>query len=106
MLAIRDRSRKFPLLQLIGSSRAWFRRMMRTQAAVLIALGWAIGEAGFAIALMPFARVVTGSPRPDLLQPQLAAVPVGTAVLAWLATMTLTRSAMQTRPMDAIGIAE
>ena len=36
----------------------------------------------------------------------VAAVLLGTAVLAWLATMTPTRSTMRTRPVDAIGIAE
>ena len=106
MLAIRDRSREFALLQLIGASRLQVRRMMRIEALVLIALGWAIGAVVSAATLMPFARAVTGSPRPDLPLTHLAAALLGRAVLGWLATMAPTRGTMRTRPVDAIGIRE
>ncbi len=87
MLAIRDRNREFTLLQLIGAARLQVRRMMRIEALLLIALGSVIGAAVSAAALMPFAQSVTGSLRPELPPTQLAAVLLGTAVLAWLATM-------------------
>ena len=106
MLAIRGRSREFALLQLIGASRLQVRRMMRIEALLLIALGWAIGGAVSAATLMPFAQAVTGSPRPEVPLTHLAAVLLGSAVLAWLATMAPTRGTMRTRPVDAIGIRE
>jgi putative ABC transport system permease protein len=106
MLAIRDRSREYALLQLVGASRAQVRRMMRIEAVMLVILGWGIGGAVAATTLMPFARAVTGSPRPDLPLASLGAVLLGTALLAWLATMLPTRGTMRTRPVEAIGIRE
>lgn len=106
MLAIRDRGREFALLQLLGASRLQVRRMMRIEALVLVILGWTIGGAVAAVTLMPFAEAVTGSPRPDLPATYLGAVLLGTAMLAWLATMVPTRGTMRTRPVEAIGIRE
>ncbi len=60
MLAIRDRSREYALLQLIGASRRQVRRMMRVEGLMLVLIGWAIGGAVAATTLMPFARAVTG----------------------------------------------
>jgi putative ABC transport system permease protein len=104
MLAIRDRSREYALLQLIGASRLQVRRMMRIEALILILLGWAIGGAVAAVTLMPFAQSVTGSPSPDVPLLSLGVVLLGAAVLAWLATMAPTRATMRARPVDAIGI--
>jgi putative ABC transport system permease protein len=106
MLATRDRSREYALLQLIGASRRQVRRMMRIEGLMLVLIGWAIGGAVAATTLMPFARAVTGSSRPDVPVASLAAVLLGTAVLAWLATMVPTRGTMRARPVDAIGIRE
>ena len=106
MLAIRDRSREFALLQLVGASRLQVRRMMRVEALMLVLLGWGIGGAVAATTLLPFAQAVTGSPRPDIPVAALGAVLLGTAVLAWLATMVPTRGTMRDRPVDAIGIRE
>ncbi len=106
MLAIRGRSREYALLQLVGASRRQVRRMMRIEGAMLVLLGWGIGGAVAAATLIPFARAVTGSPRPDVPATSLAAVLLGAAVLAWLATMVPTRGTMRNRPVDAIGIRE
>ena len=106
MLAIRDRSREYALLQLIGASRLQVRRMMRIEALVLVLLGWAIGIAVAATTLMPFSQSVTGSVRPDVPLGHLGSVLLGTALLAWLATMLPTRGTMRARPVDAIGIRE
>jgi putative ABC transport system permease protein len=106
MLAIRDRSREYALLQLVGASRAQVRRMMRVEALMLVLLGWGIGAAVAATTLMPFARAVTGSPLPDLPLAPLGAVLLGTALLGWLATMVPTRGTMRTPPVNAIGMGE
>jgi putative ABC transport system permease protein len=104
MLAIRGRSREYALLQLIGASRLQVRRMMRTEALLLVLLGWTVGSAVAAATLMPFAYAVSGSFMPTVPLTHVGAVLLSTAALAWVATMVPTRGTMRTRPVEAIGI--
>jgi putative ABC transport system permease protein len=106
MLAIRGRSREYALLQLVGASRLQVRRMMRAEAMLLLLLSWVVGASVAAVTLAPFAFAVTGSSMPSLPLPLLGCVLLGSAAIAWLATMVPTRGTMRALPVDAIGIRE
>ena len=106
MLSIRERSREFGLLQLVGTTRRQVRQMMRVEAVMLLVLGWALGAAVAVVTVSPFAKAVTGSFMPSIpLVPALGLFAT-TVVLAGIGTMVPTRATLRRRPVDALGVRE
>ena len=106
MLAIAGRVREFGLLRLVGGTRRQVLGMMRLEAVTVILLGGTLGVAVAAVTIMPFAKAVTGSFRPEIPPLQAAALAGIAGLLGLAGTMLPTRMAMRPRPVDAIGIRE
>ncbi len=106
MLAIAGRVREFGLLRLVGGTRRQVLGMMRLEAVTVILLGGTLGVAVAAVTIMPFAKAVTGSFRPEIPLLQAVALAGIAGLLGLVGTMLPTRMAMRPRPVDAIGIRE
>ncbi len=106
MLSIRERSREFGLLQLVGTTRRQVRHMMRVEALMLLVLGWALGTAVAVVTVSPFAKAVTGSFMPSVpLLPALTLIAT-TVLLTGIGTMVPTRAILRRRPVDVLGVRE
>ena len=106
MLSVAGRVREFGLLQLVGGTRRQVLGMMRLEAATVILIGSTLGAIVAAATVMPFAKAVSGSFRPDIALVSAACLVGGTALLVLLGNVLPTRLALRTRPVDAIGIRE
>ena len=105
MIGLR-RGRELALLRLVGATPRQVRSMARWEAGLIIAIGLGVGLAIAATALLPLSHALTGSLRPHIPAAPLAAILGISAVLALLALALPTRRALQTRPVEAIGVGE
>ena len=106
MLAVAGRVREFGLLRLVGGTRRQVLGMMRLEAATVVLIGSTLGALVAAATVMPFAKAVSGSFRPDIALVPAACLVGGTALLVLIGNLLPTRLALRTRPVDAIGIRE
>ena len=106
MLAVAGRVREFGLLRLVGGTRRQVLGMMRLETATVVLIGSTLGAAVAAVTVMPFAKAVSGSFRPDIALVPAVCLVGGTALLVLIGNMLPTRLALRTRPVDAIGIRE
>jgi putative ABC transport system permease protein len=106
MLGVAGRVRELGLLRLVGGTRRQALSMMRKEAGLMLLIGGALGTAVAAITVLPFAKAVSGSFRPDIPLLPVIALIGGAVLLGLLGTMLPTRAALRTRPVDAIGIRE
>ena len=106
MLGVAGRVRELGLLRLVGGTRRQVLGMMRMEVVLTLLIGGALGAAVAAVTVLPFAKAVSGSFRPDI--PMLPALILagGAVLLGLVGTMLPTRGALRTRPVDAIGIRE
>jgi putative ABC transport system permease protein len=106
MLAVAGRVREFGLLRLVGGTRRQVLGMMRLETATVVLIGSTLGALVAAVTVMPFAKAVSGSFRPDIALLPAACLVGGTALLVLVGNLLPTRMALRTRPVDAIGIRE
>ena len=106
LLGVAGRVRELGLLRLVGGTRRQALSMMRMEAGLMLLIGGALGTAVATVTVLPFAKAVSGSFRPDIPLLPVAALVGGAALLGLLGTMVPTRAALRTRPVDAIGIRE
>jgi putative ABC transport system permease protein len=105
MIALRRR-RELALLRLTGATTRQVRSMARWEAILIITIGLGTGLAIAATALLPLSHALTGSLRPYVPAGWLAAILGVSALLALVALSVPTRRALQTPPVEAIGIRE
>src|SRR4051812_2836556 len=105
MIAL-QRGGELGLLRLVGGTARQVRSMARWEAGLIIAIGFGLGLAIAATALLPLSHALTGSLRPYVPLDQLAAILGVSALLALLALTLPTRRALRSRPVEAIGLGE
>src|SRR4051812_1206804 len=105
MIAL-QRGRELGLLRLVGGTARQVRSMARWEAGLIIAIGFGLGLAIAATALLPLSHALTGSLTPYVPLDQLGAILGVSALLAVLALALPTRRALRSRPVEAIGVGE
>ena len=106
MLGVAGRVRELGLLRLVGGTRRQTLSMMRKEAGLMLLIGGALGTAVAMVTVLPFAKAVSGSFRPDIPLLPVIALAGGAVLLGLVGTMLPTRAALRTQPVDAIGIRE
>jgi len=104
MIALRRR-RELALLRLVGATPRQVRSMARWEAALILAIGLGIGLAIAATALLPLSHALNYG-LPYIPAGPFVVIIGSTALLAILALSLPTRHALQTRPVEAIGVRE
>ncbi|MFB7464852.1 FtsX-like permease family protein [Streptomyces sp. NPDC056224] len=102
VMATMARSREFAMLRLIGTSRRQTRRMMFMESWVVVVSAIAVGVF---IAIPPTvgsSLAMTGQAVPHLEPAVWLGIAGFIAVLGWLSIALSTRSALRTRPIDAV----
>ncbi|WP_369204077.1 ABC transporter permease [Streptomyces sp. PU-14G] len=102
VMATTGRSREFAMLRLIGASTRQTRRMMFLESWVVVLTALAVGTA---IAIPPAvgcALGLTGQPIPHVQPLAWGGIVVFVALLGWLSISLPTRSALRSRPIDAV----
>ena len=105
MLGVAGRVREFGLLRLVGGTRRQVLGMMRMEAVLMLLIGGTLGAAVATVTVLPFAKAVSGSFRPDIALVPAAGLAGGAALLGLLGTMLPTRAALRTRPSTRSGSA-
>ena len=103
VMATGERSRELALLQLIGSSRAQVRAMMRIEAVLVAVIGMVFGVV---VAIPPLVGIsvgISGQPLPTLSVAGSLAIIGAMGALALVALWIGTTVTMRTRPIDEIG---
>ncbi|MEV4097473.1 FtsX-like permease family protein [Streptosporangium saharense] len=96
------RVREFALLRLVGGTRRQVRGMVRWEALLVGGLAIVTGTLITAPTLMALSYGVTGSPLPHVPYLTYAAIAAITVALAYAATLTPTRTALQGHPATQI----
>ncbi|MBB4920421.1 ABC transporter permease [Streptosporangium saharense] len=96
------RVREFALLRLVGGTRRQVRGMVRWEALLVGGLAIVTGTLITAPTLMALSYGVTGSPLPHVPYLTYAAIATITLTLAYAATLTPTRTALQGHPATQI----
>ncbi|WP_274558639.1 FtsX-like permease family protein [Streptomyces spiramyceticus] len=102
VMATTARSREFAMLRLIGTSKRQTRRMMFMESWVVVVTAIVVGAI---IAIPPTigsSLAMTGQPVPALTTLHWVGIAAFTAVLGWLSISIPTRSALRTRPIEAV----
>ena len=87
LMTIRERSREFAVLRLIGASRGMLSRMVLTESALCGFLGGTLGTGAAAILLFPFAQLIESSLQLPYLTPDpgmILLLAMGTVLLSML----------------------
>jgi putative ABC transport system permease protein len=100
------RRRELAVLRLAGATRRQLLRTVTIEQLVLLGIALVTGTAIAAATLVPMVRGATGQATPHIPPAGWAAVLVGTVLVGLAATLTPTRRALRTAPMEAIGIRE
>ncbi|MGY1435238.1 ABC transporter permease [Streptomyces reniochalinae] len=102
VMATTGRSREFAMLRLIGTSKRQTRRMMFLESWVVIVTAVVVGVA---IAIPPAvgcALALTGQPIPYVQPLAWIGIIAFVTLLGWLSISLPTRSALRTRPIEAV----
>jgi putative ABC transport system permease protein len=100
------RRRELGVLRLAGATRRQLLRTITLEQLLLLGLALTTGTAIAAATLLPMVRGATGQTTPYIPPAGWLTVLAGTLLLGLLATLTPTRRALNTPPMEAIGIRE
>ncbi|MEU6394769.1 FtsX-like permease family protein [Streptomyces sp. NPDC046939] len=106
VMATAARTREFGMLRLIGAGRRQARRMMTMETCVVVAAAVVVGAV---IALPPTigtTLATTGRATPHIDPLIWLSIAGGITVLAWLSISIPTRSALRTRPVEAVAVGE
>ena len=102
VLATAGRRREFALQRLAGSTGGQVARMMTVEAALVAAIGIALGTVVSTTTLVPFSVAATGSPLPTGPPWIYLAVVAAAALLALAATLLPTWRALRVPPATAV----
>jgi len=105
-MAALARSGELAILRLVGATRGQLLRMVRIEQAVLLALALAVGCGIAALTLAPMVRGTTGSDTPYIPAGGWLAVIGGTILLGMIGTLLPILRALQTPPIEAMGLHE
>jgi putative ABC transport system permease protein len=103
VMATAARSREFALLRLVGTGVRQVRRMMRIEAAIVIAIAVVVGTVAALPPLVGLSIGMTESPVPYVAPLVYAGIVAVTALLGLLAIGIPTRLALRTKPVLALG---
>jgi putative ABC transport system permease protein len=96
------RRREYALLRLIGGSYRQVKNMMRYEALLVAATGVLVGTTVAAAALIPLSRAITGTLLPAFSLSGYAGIAGGTALLAYVATMSATHRVLRGSAKDVL----
>ncbi|MFC9257132.1 FtsX-like permease family protein [Amycolatopsis thailandensis] len=106
VMSTAQRAREFALLRLVGATRQQVVRMMRLEALVTSGIAVAIGTLAPAIPLVLLNLALRGTPLPAGPPWYYLGIIGGAILLGFVSLGIATRTALRTRPIDAIGIRE
>ncbi|MFD0624448.1 ABC transporter permease [Streptomyces sanglieri] len=102
VIATMARSREFAMLRLIGTSRRQTLRMMFLESWVVVVTAIVVGVLIAVPPTIGSSLAMTGQAMPHVDPLVWAGVGAFIAVLGWLSIALSTRSALRTRPIDAV----